>query len=88
MRTVLLQIKSYLSISSLKLVKREFYAMSPESAYALLEAIAQIHGCTDKLKLWEMDAAVLPGTKPKIWHNFNETYGGNSPENAKCPTGK
>ena len=36
--------------------KREFYAMSPESAYALLEAIAEIHGCTDKLKLWEMDA--------------------------------
>ena len=57
MRTVLLQIKSYLSISSLKLVKREFYAMSPESAYALLEAIAEIHGCTDKLKLWEMAAA-------------------------------
>ena len=36
--------------------KREFYAMSPEAAYALLEAIAEIHGCTDKLKLWEMDA--------------------------------
>ena len=31
--------------------------MSPESAYALLEAIAEIHGCTDKLKLWEMDTA-------------------------------
>ena len=54
MRTVLLQIKSYLSISSLKLVKHEFYAMPPESAYALLEAIAEIHGCTDKLKLWEI----------------------------------
>ena len=37
--------------------KREFYAMSPESAYALLEAIAEIHGCTDKLKLWEMNAS-------------------------------
>ena len=35
---------------------REFYAMSPEAAYALLEAIAEIHGCTDKLKLWDMDA--------------------------------
>ena len=31
--------------------------MSPESVYALLEAIAEIRGCTDKLKLWEMDAA-------------------------------
>ena len=42
---------------NMKQRKREFYAMSPESAYALLEAIAEIHGCTDKLKLWEMDAA-------------------------------
>lgn len=30
---------------------REFYAMSPEDAYAILEAIAEIHGCLDKLKL-------------------------------------
>jgi len=30
---------------------REFYAMPPEDAYSLLEAIAEIHGCTDKLKL-------------------------------------
>lgn len=30
---------------------REFYAMSPEDAYSLLEAIAEIHGCLDKLKL-------------------------------------
>lgn len=30
---------------------REFYAMSPEDAYSLLEAIAEIHGCVDKLKL-------------------------------------
>lgn len=29
---------------------REFYAMSAENAYAILEAIAEIHGCTDKLK--------------------------------------
>lgn len=35
--------------------KREFYAMSPEEAYALLEAIAEIHGYTDRLKLWEMN---------------------------------
>lgn len=30
---------------------REFYAMSPEDAYAILAAIAEIHGCEDKLKL-------------------------------------
>ena len=29
---------------------REFYAMTKEDAYFLLEAIAEIHGCTDKLK--------------------------------------
>lgn len=33
---------------------REFYAMSPEDAYTILEAIAEIHGCTDKLKLVAM----------------------------------
>lgn len=32
--------------------KREFYAMSPEDAYALLDAIAEIHGYTHRLKLW------------------------------------
>lgn len=30
---------------------REFYAMSPEDAYSILEAIAEIHGCIDKLQL-------------------------------------
>lgn len=30
---------------------REFYAMSPEDAYDILAAIAEIHGCEDKLKL-------------------------------------
>ena len=30
---------------------REFYAMSPEDAYSILEAIAEIHGCSEKLKL-------------------------------------
>lgn len=30
---------------------REFYAMSPEDAYSILEAIAEIHSCADKLKL-------------------------------------
>lgn len=35
---------------------REFYAMSPEDAYSILEAIAEIHGCTDKLKLATVSA--------------------------------
>ncbi len=33
---------------------REFYAMNPEDAYALLEAMAEIHGCMDKLKKHEL----------------------------------
>ena len=32
---------------------REFYAMSPEAAYSLLRAIAELHGFEDRLKLWE-----------------------------------
>ncbi len=36
---------------------REFYAMSPEDAYSILEAIAEIHGRGDKLKLAVMDEA-------------------------------
>ena len=35
--------------------KREFYAMSPQEAYAILEAIAEIHGYADRLKLWTMN---------------------------------
>ena len=35
---------------------REFYAMSPEDAYSILEAIAEINGCTDKLKLLPLSA--------------------------------
>ena len=33
---------------------REFYAMSAEDAYLILEAIAEIHNCTDRLKKWEL----------------------------------
>ena len=33
---------------------REFYAMAPEDAFAILEAIAEINGQTDKLKLIAM----------------------------------
>ena len=30
---------------------REFYAMQPEEAYAILEAMAEIHDCKENLKL-------------------------------------
>lgn len=33
---------------------REFYAMSAEDAYAILESIAKISGTTDRLKLYEI----------------------------------
>lgn len=36
---------------------REFYAMSPEEAFSLLQAMAEIHNCTDKLKLVQPTAA-------------------------------
>lgn len=36
---------------------REFYAMSKEDAYSLLEAIAEINGLEDKLRLWEQTDA-------------------------------
>ena len=35
---------------------REFYAMPPEDAYSILEALAEIHGCVDKLKLIKPNA--------------------------------
>ena len=33
--------------------------MSPQDAYSILEAIAEIHGCTDKLKLIPPSADVV-----------------------------
>lgn len=33
---------------------REFYAMTPEDAYGILEAIAEIHGYTERLKKYRM----------------------------------
>ena len=36
---------------------REFYAMTPEDAYAILEAIAEINGYTHRLKRWKATAA-------------------------------
>lgn len=35
---------------------REFYAMSPEDAYEILEAIAEINGLKGNLKLWKQSA--------------------------------
>ncbi|MBR6050571.1 MAG: GIY-YIG nuclease family protein [Clostridia bacterium] len=35
---------------------REFYAMTPEDAYAILEAIAEINGYTHRLKKWKATA--------------------------------
>ena len=34
---------------------REFYAMSAEDAYSILEAIAEIHNCVDRLKKYELN---------------------------------
>jgi len=39
---------------------REFYAMSPEDAYSILEAIAEIHGCMEKLK------RIAPSAEEKV----------------------
>ena len=36
---------------------REFYAMSPEDAYSILEAIAEINGYKHRLKKWKATAA-------------------------------
>ena len=35
---------------------REFYAMPAEDAFSILEAIAEIHNRTDKLKRWDVSA--------------------------------
>lgn len=64
---------------------REFYAMSPEDAYSLLEAIAMMHGRTNKLKrianmtnTWQMsDGAVVPGV--------STTRGSSAPAEASKP---
>ena len=44
---------------------REFYAMKPEEAYAILEAMAEIHDCKENLKL------VVPSdveAQEESWH--------------------
>lgn len=42
---------------------REFYAMSAEDAYAILEAIAEIHNRSDKLKKWDISPEDLKAEK-------------------------
>lgn len=34
--------------------EREFFAISPEDAYAIFEAMAEIHGCPERLVKWEV----------------------------------
>ncbi len=34
--------------------RREFFAMTPEDAYSILDAMAEIHGCKDRLRLHTM----------------------------------
>jgi len=36
-----------------KIRKREFYHITPEDAYGIFEAMAAMHGCCDRLKLYE-----------------------------------
>ena len=38
---------------------REFYAMPAEDAYLILEAIAEIHNATDRLKKWELSVSTI-----------------------------
>lgn len=45
---------------------REFYAMTAEDAYSILEAIAEIHGCSDKLKLIQPNAAEMEAEETAI----------------------
>ena len=45
-------------------VNREFYVMSPEEAYELLEAIALISGTSDKLNKWVVEEKVVAKRPP------------------------
>ena len=45
---------------------REFYAMSPEDAYSILEAIAEIHGCADKIYMFDGGEIVESGSHDEL----------------------
>lgn len=51
-------------------VNREFYIMSPEDAYELLEAIAYINGSLDKLVKYKEDNVISATKRPPI--NFTK----------------
>lgn len=42
---------------------REFYAMPAEDAYSILEAIAEIHNCTHRLKKWGLSQEEIKAEK-------------------------
>lgn len=57
--------------------KREFFAMLPEEAYRLFEAMAEIHGTTDRLKL------IKPSAEQEAETNVAATIAEESRERAK-----
>lgn len=51
---------------------REFYAMSPEDAYSILEAIAEINGYKSRLKKWK--ATAEEQNEQKLANEISETH--------------
>lgn len=51
---------------------REFYAMTPEDAYSILEAIAEINGFKHRLKKWKATAAEQKDEE--IAHEISEAH--------------
>lgn len=51
---------------------REFYAMSPEDAYSILEAIAEINGYSHRLKKWK--ASVTEQREEALAQEINEQH--------------
>lgn len=68
---------------------REFYAMSPENAYSILEAIAEIHGTTGKLKKWKLTQSDEDAEKTaeEIDTEVSERASNFSFEKCKIPVG-
>ena len=50
---------------------REFYAMQPEEAYAILEAMAEIHDCKENLKLGEFTKTTVKDVQVISKHRKN-----------------
>lgn len=69
---------------------REFYAMSAEDAYSIIEAIASIHGFNDKLKKYEMNEVESQEDKlaQEIKENSQERASNFSFSNCKIPVGE